>query len=99
MCRSGMKLPVSILASIAILLAVTGCADFHLPRIDPSGEHLFICDSPPPAAVTCPPGTVPTPAPASPRLPLRPSRRPGPDPSPGRCRSAAGCRPAGGLAL
>ena len=67
MCRSGMKLPVSTLASIAILLAVTGCADFHLPRIDPSGEHLFICDSPPPAAVTCPPGTVPTPAAGCPR--------------------------------
>ena len=62
MGRSGMKLPVSTWAGIAILLGVTGCADFHLPRIDPSGEHLFICDSPPPAAVTCPPGTVPAPA-------------------------------------
>ena len=66
MCRSGMKLPVSTLAGIAILLAVTGCADFRLPRIDPSGEHLFIYDSPPPAAVPCPPGTVPTPVPAAP---------------------------------
>ena len=24
-------------------------ADFHLPRIRPTGEHLFICDLPPPA--------------------------------------------------
>ena len=66
MWGSGMKLPVSTLASLAILLAASGCADFHLPRIDPSGEHLFICDSPPPAAVPCPPGTVPAPAPAAP---------------------------------
>ncbi len=70
MCRSGMKLPVSTLASLAILLAVTGCADFHSPRIDPSGEHLFIYD-PSPAAdheymvPACPPGTVPTLAPAT----------------------------------
>ena len=64
----GAKLPVSTLASIAILLAATGCADFHPPRIDPSGEHLFISDSPPPAAVPCPPGTVPTPAPAAPAV-------------------------------
>ena len=74
MRRSGMKLPVSILAGIAILLAVTGCADFRLPRIDPSGEHLFIYDPPPPAAVTCPPGTVPTPAPCCPCAPLPPPR-------------------------
>ncbi|MGA2254879.1 MAG: hypothetical protein ABSG53_09470, partial [Thermoguttaceae bacterium] len=66
MRRSGMQLPVSTVTSMAILLAVTGCADFHVPRIDPSGEHLFICDSPPPATVTCPPGTTPTPAPAAP---------------------------------
>ncbi len=69
MCRSGMKLPVSILAGMAILLAASGCAEYRLPRIDPSGEHLFIYD-PPPATVTqsagcpCPPGTVPVPAPA-----------------------------------
>jgi len=47
-----------------MLLALAGCADFRMPRIDPSGEHLFICESPPVAA-TCPPGTVPTPAPAA----------------------------------
>ena len=75
MCRSGMKLPVSTLASIAILLAVTGCADFHLPRIDPSGEHLFICDSPPAAAATCPPGTTPC-ARAARRCPRADSGRP-----------------------
>ncbi len=62
MGRSGMKLSVSIGAGIAILLGVTGCADFRMPRIDPTGEHLLICDSPPPAAVTCPPGTIPSPA-------------------------------------
>jgi len=50
---------------MAILLVVTGCADFRMPRIDPSGEHLFICDSPPPAAATCPPGTAPTPMPVT----------------------------------
>ena len=65
MVRSGMKLPVSTWASIASLLAVTGCAEFGLPRIDPSGEHLFVYD-PPPAAVTCPPGAVPVLAPAGP---------------------------------
>ncbi len=64
MGRSRMELPVSTWASIAILLALTGCADFHPPRIDPTGEHLFICDSPP-AAVPCPPGAGPAPAPAT----------------------------------
>ncbi len=72
MWRSGMKFSVSTLASVAVLLTVAGCADFHAPRIDPSGEHLFICDSPPPAAVACPPGTVPTPAPAPPAVAIRP---------------------------
>ena len=97
MWRSGMKLPVSTLASIAILLAVTGCADFHPPRIDPSGEHLFICDSPPPAAVTCPPGTVPTPAPGCPAVvapaPIAPA------PVPPRFLPAACDASAAGLAL
>ena len=64
MCRSGMKLPLSILASAAVLLAVTGCADFRMPRLDPSGEHLFIV-APPPVA-SCPPGTLPAPAAAPP---------------------------------
>jgi uncharacterized repeat protein (TIGR01451 family) len=60
-----MKSPLSTLAGIALLLAVTGCADLHLPRIDPSGQHLFICDSPPVAA-PCPPGAVPAPPLAAP---------------------------------
>jgi uncharacterized repeat protein (TIGR01451 family) len=63
MFRSGMKSPLCMLSGIA-MLAVSGCADFHLPRLDPSGEHLFICDSTPPPAATCPPGTVPTLPPA-----------------------------------
>ncbi|MEI8375214.1 MAG: hypothetical protein WCJ35_20530 [Planctomycetota bacterium] len=66
MCRSGMKFPVCASASIAILLAVIGCAEFHPPRIDPSGEHLFISNSPLPAAVPCPPGTTLVPVPAAP---------------------------------
>ena len=80
MWRSGTKLPLSTSASLAILLALTGCAEFRTPRIDPSGEHLFIYD-PPPAAAFCPPGTVPAPAPtglavvARPPRPLPPSLR------------------------
>ncbi len=48
------------LASTLAVLALAGCADCRLPRLDPSGEHLFTFD-PPPAAVpaACPPGTVP----------------------------------------
>jgi uncharacterized repeat protein (TIGR01451 family) len=64
MFRSGLKLSGCLLASIA-MLGVAGCADFRMPRLDPSGEHLFVDDSSPPAA-TCPPGTVPiAPAPAA----------------------------------
>ena len=65
---SRIRLPVSVWTSIAILLAASGCADCRLPRIDPSGEHLFIYDSPPlpPAAVACAPGTIAAPGPACP---------------------------------
>ncbi len=56
------KLPYGLLASALTALAVAGCAENRMPRIDPSGEHLFICDSspvvPPPPA-SCPPGTAP----------------------------------------
>jgi len=61
-----MKLPLSASASIAILLAVTGCADFHTPRIDPSGEHLFTCNSPPPGTATFPSGIAPASTSAAP---------------------------------
>jgi uncharacterized repeat protein (TIGR01451 family) len=59
------------LASTLAVLALTGCAEYRTPRIDPSGEHLFIYDPPPPASgfppgVACPPGTVPAAAPAIP---------------------------------
>ena len=66
MWRSGTQLPVCTLTSIAILLALSGCADFRVPRLDPSGDHLFIFDSPPPSAAYCPPGTLPAPAAAAP---------------------------------
>ncbi len=66
MRRSRTKFPVCASASIAILLVVAGCAEFHPLRIDPSGEHLLISDAPPPAAVPCLPGTTPTPVPAAP---------------------------------
>jgi uncharacterized repeat protein (TIGR01451 family) len=60
--------PFRTLASTLAVLVLTGCAEMRLPRIDPSGEHLFVCDSrpvsPPPAAA-CPPGTVAAPVPAA----------------------------------
>ena len=60
------KLPIGKMASALALLVVGGCAEYHMPRIDPSGNHLFICDSgpaaPPPVA-SYQPGTVPVMAP------------------------------------
>jgi uncharacterized repeat protein (TIGR01451 family) len=50
------------LASTLAVLALSGCAECRLPRLDPSGEHLFVFNPPPPAA--CPPGTVPAAVPA-----------------------------------
>ena len=88
MFRAGMKLPLSTLAGIALLLVATGCAEYHLPRIDPSGEHLFICDSPPPAA-TCPPGSIPLP----PAVAICPSGTvPMPAPAARRWLPPPGCR-------
>ena len=63
MCRTDRVVPVARWAGLATLLVVSGCADCRLPRIDPSGDHLFVYDTPA-AAPTCPPGTVPSPAPA-----------------------------------
>lgn len=55
-----------MLASTLAVLALGGCADCRW-RIDPTGEHLFIQDPPPPArgypAATCPPGAAPALAP------------------------------------
>jgi uncharacterized repeat protein (TIGR01451 family) len=34
--------------AVAIALVLAGCAEFRVPRIDPSGEHFFV-QSPPPA--------------------------------------------------
>ena len=68
MRRSTYKLSLGTLAGTLVVLVLGGCAEYRLPRIDPSGEHLFICDSPPkvppPPAVTCPPGTAVASAPA-----------------------------------
>ena len=91
MDRSGMKRPACTWASIAILLVVSGCAECGLPRIDPSGEHLFIYDKPPPQpTATCPPGTVPTLPPAAPAV-----ASPTPSPAP---RSARDCPTCDGFA-
>ena len=51
-----------MLASALTALVVGGCAEYRMPRIDPSGEHLLICDSgpvAPPPPTSCPPGTAP----------------------------------------
>jgi uncharacterized repeat protein (TIGR01451 family) len=85
-----MKLSLSILASTAILLAVTGCADFRMPRLDPSGEHLFIVDPPP--VTSCPPGTIPAPVAAPPAV-IPPAAAP-PAVAPAAVPSLAGPSPA-----
>ena len=57
----------SFIAAAVLPLAV-GCAQYRLPHIDPSGEHLFIYDSPPPACpapASCVP-CVPAPVPVQP---------------------------------
>lgn len=61
MIRATTKSPLRLLACIIAGLVFTGCAGNGVPRLDPSGNHLFIYDPPPAAA--CPPGTVPTPVP------------------------------------
>ena len=47
MWRSGMSCRLWCLAAVAALTvaAVSGCASCNLPRIDPSGEHVFVTDS------------------------------------------------------
>ncbi len=63
MGRSRMKAWGCQLAVALLLPWVVGCADFRSPRIDPSGEHFLLFDSPPapgpPSAnVACPPAPV-----------------------------------------
>ncbi len=41
MWRSGTSGPLSSIAAALCAVVVSGCAEFRLPRIDPSGEHLF----------------------------------------------------------
>ncbi len=88
MHRRTNQIPLGILAGTLAVLVVSGCADLRLPRIDPSGEHLFICDSPPPPPpATCPPGTVPAlvptpvPVPAPSGLQPIPMTQPAPMPA------------------
>jgi len=50
MRRTRPRLPLGKLSGILVVLVVAGCAEGPLPRLDPSGEHLFIYDPPPPAA-------------------------------------------------
>ena len=68
MTRATMTSPLRMLACTLAVLVLTGCAGNGVPRLDPSGEHLFVYNPPPPASgypvAACPPGTVPTPAPA-----------------------------------
>src|SRR5688572_16525392 len=62
--------PVWAAATILLSLALSGCASMQVPRIDPSGERIFVPQGMPVAAA---PG-VPTTVVAAPGLTLIPSR-------------------------
>jgi len=47
MWRSGTSGPRSSIVAALCAVAVSGCAEFRLPRIDPSGERLFAAPSAP----------------------------------------------------
>jgi uncharacterized repeat protein (TIGR01451 family) len=70
MWRSRTSGPLISIAAVFCGLVTAGCANFGFPRIDPTGERLFVPSSPPcaapvagapaPVAPACPPSRGPT---------------------------------------